>query len=80
LITEGELHFERASFVGNAIGDVDGTLEDMERQHIQHVLSDEGWRVDAAAKRLNVPRSSLYQKIKRYGLTRSEATRATQVV
>jgi DNA-binding NtrC family response regulator len=80
LITEGELHFERASFVGNAVGDVDGTLEDMERQHIQHVLSDEGWRVDAAAKRLNVPRSSLYQKIKRYGLTRSEATRATQVV
>jgi DNA-binding NtrC family response regulator len=75
LITERDLHFERASFADNAIGDADATLEEMEKQHIQHVLSGEGWRVDAAAKKLNVPRSSLYQKIKRYGLTRSEATR-----
>jgi len=75
LITERDLHFERASFADNAIGDVDATLEEMEKQHIQHVLSGEGWRVDAAAKKLNVPRSSLYQKIKRYGLTRSEVTR-----
>jgi DNA-binding NtrC family response regulator len=75
LITERELHFESISFANNAIGDVDATLEEMEKQHIRHILWDEGWRVDAAAKRLNVPRSSLYQKIKRYGLTRSEATR-----
>jgi DNA-binding NtrC family response regulator len=71
-ITEKELHFERASLAHNAIGDGDTTLEEMERQHIHNVLVSEGWQVDAAARRLNVPRSSLYQKIKRFGLTRSE--------
>ncbi|HEY0143413.1 MAG TPA: sigma-54 dependent transcriptional regulator [Thermoanaerobaculia bacterium] len=44
------------------------TLEEMERRHIERVLADEGGRVDRAAERLGVPRSSLYQKIKRYGL------------
>ena len=63
-ITEKELHFERASLAHNAIGDGDTTLEEMERQHIHNVLVSEGWQVDAAARRLNVPRSSLYQKIK----------------
>jgi DNA-binding NtrC family response regulator len=75
LIAEHDLQFERASLADNAFGDMDATLEEMEKQHIQHVLSGEGWRVDAAARRLKVPRSSLYQKIKRYGLTRSEVTR-----
>jgi DNA-binding NtrC family response regulator len=45
------------------------TLEQMERRHIERVLTDEQGRVDRAAERLDVPRSSLYQKIKRYGIT-----------
>jgi DNA-binding NtrC family response regulator len=44
------------------------TLEQMERLHIEHVLADEEGRVDRAAERLAVPRSSLYQKIKRFGI------------
>ncbi|HEX6159691.1 MAG TPA: sigma-54 dependent transcriptional regulator, partial [Thermoanaerobaculia bacterium] len=44
------------------------TLEEMERKHIERVLADEGGRVDRAAERLAVPRSSLYQKLKRYGI------------
>jgi DNA-binding NtrC family response regulator len=44
------------------------TLEQMERRHIERVLQDEDGRVDRAAERLSVPRSSLYQKIKRYGI------------
>ncbi len=44
------------------------TLEQMERRHIERVLADEEGRVDRAAERLAVPRSSLYQKIKRYGI------------
>jgi len=45
------------------------TLEQMERKHIERVLADEEGRVDRAAERLAVPRSSLYQKIKRYGIS-----------
>jgi transcriptional regulator of acetoin/glycerol metabolism len=32
------------------------------------VLREEGGHVERAAKRLNIPRSTLYQKIKAYGL------------
>jgi DNA-binding NtrC family response regulator len=34
----------------------------------QHVLGAEGGNVERAARRLRILRSSLYQKIKRYGL------------
>jgi DNA-binding NtrC family response regulator len=46
------------------------TLEEIERQYIGLVLFREGGRVEAAAKKLGIPRSSLYGKIKRYGITR----------
>ena len=42
------------------------TLAEAERRHIERVLADCGGRVDLAAERLGVPRSSLYQKLKRY--------------
>jgi DNA-binding NtrC family response regulator len=45
------------------------TLEDVERQHIQRVLRDLGGRVAEASQRLGIPRSTLYQKIKKFGLT-----------
>jgi DNA-binding NtrC family response regulator len=45
------------------------TLKELERMHIGRVLAEEGGRVDRAALRLAVPRSTLYQKIKVYGLT-----------
>jgi DNA-binding NtrC family response regulator len=48
--------------------DLDRTLIEVERQHIERVLRAEGGRVEAAAKRLGIPRSSLYQKIKRFGI------------
>lgn len=44
------------------------TLEELERQHIARVLSHEGGRVERAARQLGIPRSTLYQKIKRLGL------------
>jgi DNA-binding NtrC family response regulator len=46
-------------------------LREVERRHIALVLRHEGGRVAAAAERLGVPRSSLYQKIKQYGITNS---------
>jgi DNA-binding NtrC family response regulator len=44
------------------------TLVEVERRHIERVLRLEHGRVDRAAQRLGVPRSSLYQKLKRFGI------------
>ncbi|HEY1465254.1 MAG TPA: sigma-54 dependent transcriptional regulator [Terriglobales bacterium] len=48
------------------------TLEEVERQYIQEVLWLEGGRVQAAAKKLGIPRSSLYHKLKQYGISRRD--------
>jgi len=54
------------------------TLREVEVLHIERVLEEERGRVPAAAKRLGVPKSSLYQKLKSYGIDvsrfRSEAS------
>ena len=44
------------------------TLEEMDRIHIKRALAAEGGRVKDAAQRLGIPRSTLYQKIKNYGI------------
>ncbi len=44
------------------------TLEEMERVHIERVLRELNGRVAEAAQRLGIPRSTLYQKIKKFGL------------
>jgi transcriptional regulator with PAS, ATPase and Fis domain len=44
------------------------TLKEMERYHIQRTLESEDRNVVRAAKRLAIPRSSLYAKIKEHGL------------
>ncbi|NTV73403.1 MAG: sigma-54-dependent Fis family transcriptional regulator [Holophaga sp.] len=44
------------------------TLKEMEKFHIVQVLKEEGGRVELAARRLDIPRSTLYQKIKALGL------------
>jgi DNA-binding NtrC family response regulator len=49
------------------------SLEEVERRHIAAVLERVQGRVDDAAKLLDVPRSTLYTKLKRYGLRASES-------
>jgi len=44
------------------------TLNDLEKVHIARVLREEHGRVQRAAKRLGIGRSSLYKKIKDYGI------------
>jgi DNA-binding NtrC family response regulator len=44
------------------------TLEEVERRHIAAVLAEEDGRVEAAARRLGVPRSSLYKRVRALGL------------
>jgi DNA-binding NtrC family response regulator len=44
------------------------SLEEMERQHIARVLATGGGNLSNVAKILHINRSTLYQKIKKYGL------------
>jgi len=44
------------------------TLAELERQHIARILHEEAGKVAQAAVRLGIPRSTLYQKIKVYGI------------
>ena len=47
-------------------------LLELEKQHIERVLQEERGRVEKAAKRLGIPRSSLYQKIKKHQIQMSK--------
>ncbi len=51
-----------------AAADTTLTLEEVERRHIERVLREERWRIDPTARRLNVPRSTLYRRIKALGI------------
>lgn len=44
------------------------TLADLERRHIEQVLASETGHVERAAAKLGIPRSSLYDKLKRYSM------------
>ena len=44
------------------------TLEELERVHIERVLKEMGGRVAEASQRLGIPRSTLYQKIKKFSI------------
>jgi DNA-binding NtrC family response regulator len=74
LLTDGpsidaaDLRFESGLTAEPDRADSSLTLLELERRHIARVLQEEGGRVDQAARRLGVPRSSLYQKIKRHGI------------
>ena len=73
-----DLHFDAltaAAAPGTAATD-DGaglTLAEVERRHIERILKQCGGRVADAAQRLDVPRSSLYQKLKALGITTSRS-------
>jgi DNA-binding NtrC family response regulator len=45
-----------------------GSLEEVERRYIERILRLENGQVDRAADRLSVPRSTLYQRLKSWGL------------
>ncbi len=44
------------------------TLEELEKVHIERVLREMGGRVAEASQRLGIPRSTLYQKLKKYSI------------
>src|SRR5215471_4027169 len=65
------LRFDSPSPPDMAGSDTSLTLVEMEQRYIEKVLAEENGHVDHAARRLGVPRSSLYQKIKKYGIRES---------
>ncbi len=69
-IQAGDLRFDTPMGPVGGAGSApsDQTLEEMEKRQIARALEAEGGRVVAAAQRLGVPRSTLYMKIKTYGI------------
>jgi DNA-binding NtrC family response regulator len=78
-IKADHLHFEFAAgahATGGALAgmeDANLSLSDVERIYIQKVIQEENGRIERAAQRLGVPRSSLYKKIKAMGIPVSKA-------
>src|SRR5579864_6736411 len=61
-LTERDLNFDTTPEIEQRQTGFGRTLDQVEREYIEEVLLRERWRVEAAAKRLGIPRSSLYQK------------------
>ncbi len=68
-----DLNFDGHANVGALSLDSRLTLLQLEKQHIQRVLQEERGRVEKAANRLGIPRSSLYQKIKKHQIPMPKA-------
>src|SRR5688500_13721205 len=61
-----DLNFDGHANIGAPASDSRLTLLELEKQHIVTVLREEGGRVEKAANRLGISRSTLYQKIKKH--------------
>ena len=72
LLCDGaELHERDLSLDVYAVEDEDQeptTIDEIERRHIVRTLRQLGSNVDATSRRLGIPRSSLYRKLKKYGI------------
>jgi DNA-binding NtrC family response regulator len=47
------------------------SLQEVEKAHIRQILTDNDWNIARSAKILDIDRSTLYSKIKRYGLQKN---------
>ena len=64
-LTAGHLRFDSPASAESPADDTQLTLAEVEQRHIERVLAEEEGNVAAAARRLGVPKSSLYQRIKK---------------
>jgi len=65
-ITRGDLRFDGGAAF--ATDDPLCSLRDLERRHIERMLEATQGKVEKAAQRLGISRSSLYEKLKAYGI------------
>jgi len=68
VISRSGLRFDVAFDAASEADDSRLTLEEVESRHIERTLRQEDGHVGRAAARLGVPRSSLYQRLKKLGL------------
>jgi transcriptional regulator with PAS, ATPase and Fis domain len=66
ILSRKDLRFDTSLGAEPAAENTDLSLRELERQHIKRILQKEQGHVESAAKRLDIPRSTLYQKIKQY--------------
>ena len=76
-IRKRDLRFENAPEVGGLPHGTDLPLAEVERRYILRVLEEQGGHVARAAQKLGLPRSSLYQRLKNYGISLSGRSVAT---
>ena len=68
-LTVHHLQFQSSAVPAQSgMGSGTGTLKQMERAYIHLVLHDERGSIERSARRLGIPRSSLYNKMKRYDI------------
>jgi transcriptional regulator with PAS, ATPase and Fis domain len=60
------LHLQAPAVDSSHLTVMGGTLKQMECAYIHHVLHDEAGSIERAARRLGIPRSSLYNKMRRF--------------
>ena len=52
-------------------------LEDIERVHIEKILAETNWNLSRSARLLDIDRTTLYNKIRRYGLKEPDSNAVT---
>jgi DNA-binding NtrC family response regulator len=72
VLSAKDLRFDTSGVSETGAGDTRLTLAEVERRHIEQVLKEEQGQVESAAKRLAIPRSTLYQKIKQHRIAPSK--------
>ncbi len=71
VISRHDLRFEPLPSADRPADEAGLTLLEVEKRHIRRVLESVDGKVDKAAVQLDIPRSSLYQKLKNYGIRTS---------
>jgi DNA-binding NtrC family response regulator len=66
ILEAGDLHFEGS--LRDESGIVSLSMEEVEKLHIHRVLQSQGGSVTQAVRVLDIPRSSFYKKLKKYGI------------
>jgi DNA-binding NtrC family response regulator len=72
ILLASDLRFDDVAKRETPANDSQLTLLEIERRHIEIALAEEGGHVERAAKRLGIPRSSLYQKIRKFQIVVSK--------
>jgi transcriptional regulator with PAS, ATPase and Fis domain len=66
-----DLFFEATSTSSSSAYNPRLTLEELERMHVESVYREEDSNVERTAQRLGIPKSTLYTKLRSYGLTKT---------